>query len=361
MVQNPLQRLPHQQWQGQSDAAGSEDDHALFDMLDDFEQRQRGNAQQQGRPHPSDTDGIVGSFCTQQHMTQQLGQQSHQQSFPAVTGQATVQSMAAYPYQALYGNQRYSTTVTQQPQEALNYQAYGYQPYHPGVAIGYNYGTYVPQHLPQQIDPFQHQDHHHHQPHQHPPWATSWAAGVQKRHGEAPPGFASSEGSRPCSTEKVGTAEATFRAGRQAEQSGIGSTLGVLAGLHDTSFTSGKGQKHRKHKPHVPGAAAAGRLPRYQESSPASKGSPHEQYFRRHTGYVDPFWASATSDDTGILAVTHLPSSSSVGDAVAVVQDTSFDVVLTSAQLTMIRSRTAVLQVQLGKTVFLSCRCAIII
>eukprot|EP00878_Enallax_costatus_P032366 GHUV01035567.1.p1 GENE.GHUV01035567.1~~GHUV01035567.1.p1 ORF type:complete len:663 (+),score=181.06 GHUV01035567.1:855-2843(+) len=351
LQQQPVQQAPQpeQQQEEQSDRASSEDNGALFDLLTDFERKQRSSGQQQWSP-PSDPliDDFLDNVYEQQRIAEQLEQQRQQQAGPPGIGQATVGGMAAYPYQAVYGNQQYNTT--QQQYGHPSHQAYGCQPYHHGVAIGYNYGAYVPQqHIPQQphLPPPSHQQQQqHHQ--QRPPWATSWAAGVQKRQGEVPPGFASSEGSRPSSAGEASTARTTAGTGRPVDPPAVGSSLGVLAGLHDVRGIAAKIQKRKKHPRPITMQAAltaleANRLAGKHDGGTPSRNSP-EEYLRSHVGHVDPFWASATSGDTGLLAVTHLPPSSCAGGGVAVVQTTSFDVALSSAQMTMIKSRTAVLQ-----------------
>jgi hypothetical protein len=79
-----------------------------------------------------------------------------------------------------------------------------------------------------------------------------------------------------------------------------------------------------------------------------------ESYFRKHAPLVDPFWGSATSDDAGLVGVTHLPPA--VGGTVAGAAAGSASkicnlvVTLTQAQLNMVRSKTAHLQVKVMLT-----------
>lgn len=336
--QQELQQPQQQAQKEQPDRASSEEDLALFDLLTDFEQEQgqRQGSLQQQRPRTSDAGGasqgvddFLDNLYEQQRIAEQLEQQRRQQNRdPADIQPAAVAPEAGmsapYPYQSVYGNQQRSTAPVPVSDYHPSYP-YPHQPYHHGVAVAYNYGSYAPP------------------PHQQlPPWKSSWAAGVHKRYAEAPPGLGPNDSSRL----STGSSNPATRDGTTAGQ---GQHPGHRSTSHRSNSSKHKGKQQSKQSAGTSGrsAAIAAAIAAKHGGTSVSRNSP-EQYFRRHVALVDPFWASATADDVGLLAVTHLPPTSSQVSGAGMVMNSSLDVLLSSSQMTMLRSRTAALQVGLG-------------
>jgi hypothetical protein len=77
-----------------------------------------------------------------------------------------------------------------------------------------------------------------------------------------------------------------------------------------------------------------------------SRSSP-EAYFRRHVPQIDPFWASATPDDVGLVGVTQMQPApaAAAGSSEQQRQSCTMSVLLTNSQLGMVKGKMATLQV----------------
>lgn len=149
-------------------------------------------------------------------------------------------------------------------------------------------------------------------------------------------------------TKPSGHAAATAIARQSAEAARPGTAAAAAAETPNRTASSGQPsasaraaalQLQQQHAMAASGASAAGS---------ASKNTP-EQYFRRHVPLIDAFWASAIADDVGLVAVAHMPPASAAAAAAAPdgqqVLSCSMNVALTSAQVNMLKNKTATLQV----------------
>lgn len=321
---NLQQQTLQQHQQEPPEKASSEDDGDLFDLLTGFEEEHQRQRSTQQQPTVSERDkaaqeatDFLDNVYEQERIADELAEQHRQQE-----QHTEAPAGMAHPYQLIYGR----------PQHQVAYQSYQSQPpCHHGVAIGYSYGAYLPQQYQQQAQPLhvhlQQQQSEHHQQQQRPPWATSFAAGVQKRYGELPPGFSSRPGAAGPKVP-VG-ADSTDR---QAQRSGHGVTP-------HRSHSSSKAKTTGK----LPGKPVLATADKHLGS--ASVEEAPAQYFRRHVALVDPFWTSAAAD-AGIIALVHLPPMPGyTSDGPAVVANSTLEFTLSSSQMTMLRARTATLQV----------------
>jgi hypothetical protein len=112
-----------------------------------------------------------------------------------------------------------------------------------------------------------------------------------------------------------------------------------------------------QHASSVSGASGGITLTGGAAGQGSSRNSP-EAYFRRHVQQIDPFWASATPDDVGLVGVTHLPPAAAAGAAAVGVSEQdrtrscTLSILLTNSQLGMVKAKTATLQVGSADVLF---------
>jgi hypothetical protein len=205
------------------------------------------------------------------------------------------------------------------------------------------------------------------------PWGAQWgASGSQKQPNAQLPsrlaanGPDSSSGTPPWRQQQQLLQQQLLQ---QQHSSGYQAALREFASRHgaadrqcDVSVGAAAVQRLRAQQQPSASARAAAMLQHASSMSGASGGitggtvgqggsrnSP-EAYFRRHVPQIDPFWASATPDDVGLVGVTQLQPASAAAAAAAGSgepprQSCTMSVLLTNSQLGMVKAKVATLQV----------------
>ncbi|KAF6261929.1 hypothetical protein COO60DRAFT_1699517 [Scenedesmus sp. NREL 46B-D3] len=213
-----------------------------------------------------------------------------------------------------------------------------------------------------------------------PPWAASWAAPVSRKHPnaqlparlvangadsstEAPPWQQQQHDiwqdtggySAPDYGAVFGAAAAADRrrAGRVAGASG-GASAGPAGRRRGGSSASRQQQQQQsasaraaamlQHASSV--SCASGGIAGGAPGQGGSRSSP-EAYFRRHVQQVDPFWATATPDDVGLVGVTQLPAAAAAaaGSSEPALLSCTMSVLLTNSQVALVKAKLATVQV----------------
>jgi hypothetical protein len=209
-----------------------------------------------------------------------------------------------------------------------------------------------------------------------PPWALSWAAAVSQKHPNAQlpswlvaNGTDSSSDTPPWQQQQQ---QDIWQNSRAAVGRGYQAALQEFASRHgaaDRQCDAGAGLtvrlQHRvgsygsqQQQPSA-SARAAAMLQHASSMSGASGGitggaagtggsrSSPEAYFRRHVPQIDPFWASATPDDVGLVGVTQMQPApaAAAGSSEQQRQSCTMSVLLTNSQLGMVKGKMATLQV----------------